>query len=132
MGSIGAYVQSNFANPGFDDSGILPGRQMRRQLYPARKQVILCFECCVPNPSEERFSGRLRNLELNRSLGLLLHDDRARGDSITVCDIADTQLHEIAAAQLTVNRQIEQRRLTLPIGQLEPNPYRPNFLEFEG
>jgi hypothetical protein len=46
-----------------------------------------------------------------------LHDDRARGDSIAMSDIANAQLHEIAAAQLAVDRQIEQRELALAIAQ---------------
>jgi hypothetical protein len=64
-------------------------------------------------------------------LCLLLHDDRARDDSIAMSDIANARLHEIAAAQLAVDRQIEQRELALAIARLEANPYRPNLPEFE-
>jgi hypothetical protein len=46
-------------------------------------------------------------------------------------DIADAQLHEIAAAQLAVDRQIEQRELAPSIAQLKANPNCPNVLEFE-
>jgi hypothetical protein len=72
----------------------------------------------MTNPGEDRFAGRLRDLKLNRPLGLLLHDDRARSDPITVGDITDAQLQEIAAAQLAVERQIEQRELALAIAQM--------------
>ena len=61
----------------------------------------------MPNPREDRFACRLRDFELNRPLRFLLHDDRARGDSIAVSDIAHTQLHKIAATQLAVDGQIE-------------------------
>jgi hypothetical protein len=61
----------------------------------------------VSNPGEHRFTGRLRDFELNRPLRFLLHDDRARGESIPVSDIAHTQLHEITATQLAVDGQIE-------------------------
>jgi hypothetical protein len=107
MGSIGAYVQTNFGDPRFNYSGLLPSREMRGQSYPARKQIILRFECCAADPDEDRFSGRLRDFELNGTLGFLLHDDGSRSDSITVCDISDAQLHEIAASQLAVDGQIE-------------------------
>jgi hypothetical protein len=60
-----------------------------------------------------------------------VHDDRARGDSIAMSDIANAQLHEIAAAQLAVDRQIEQREFALAIAQLEANAYCPNLPEFE-
>jgi hypothetical protein len=75
--------------------------------------------------------GRIRDLKLNRPLGFLLHDDRVRSDPITVGDITDAQLQEIAAAQLAVERQIEQRELALAIAQFEANPNRPNVPEFE-
>jgi hypothetical protein len=101
------------------------------QSYPARKQIVFGFQSRVSDPGEDRFSGRFRDFELNWPLRFLLHDDRARGDSIAVSDIANAQLHEIAAAQLAVDRQIEQRELALPIGQLEPNPNCPNVPEFE-
>src|SRR5271169_2088283 len=114
-----------------DDSRVLPGRQMWGQSYPARKQIVLGFQSRVPDPGEDRFSGRLRDFELNRPLCFLLHDDRARGDSIPMSEIADAQLHEIAAAQLAVDRQIEQRELAPSIAQLKANPNCPNVLEFE-
>jgi hypothetical protein len=44
----------------------------------------------MPNPSKDRFAGRLRDLELNRPLSLLLHDNRASGYSIAVRNIVDT------------------------------------------
>ena len=85
----------------------------------------------MSDPGEDRFSGRLRDFELHRPLGFLLHDDRARGDPIAMGDITDAQLHEIAAAQFAVERQIEQRELALAITQLKANPNRPNVPEFE-
>lgn len=42
----------------------------------------------MSNPGEDGLAGRLRNLELNRTLGLLLHDNRARRDPIAVRDVA--------------------------------------------
>ena len=62
------------------------GRQMWGTSYSARKQIVFCFQCRVSNPSEHRFTGRLRDFELNRPLRFLLHDDRARGDAIAVSD----------------------------------------------
>jgi hypothetical protein len=50
----------------------------------------LVFERRVPNPREDRLSGQLCYFELNRPLSLLLHNDGARRDSITVRDIPHT------------------------------------------
>jgi hypothetical protein len=85
----------------------------------------------MSNPGEDRFTGRLRDFELHRPLGFRLHDNRARRDSIAVGDITDAQLHEIAAAQFAVERQIEQREFALAITNFEANPNRPNVPEFE-
>jgi hypothetical protein len=104
---------------------------MRGEAQPTREQIILAPEASVSNPSEDRIAGRLGDLKLHRSLGFLLHDNRARGNPVAVRDISDTQLHEIAAAQLAVERHIEERELALAIAKFETNPNRPNVPEFE-
>jgi hypothetical protein len=86
----------------------------------------------MSNPGKDRFTSRLRDFELHRTLGFLLHDNRARRDSIAVGDIIDAQLHEIGAAQFAVERQIEQREFALAIAQLQTNPDSPNVPEFQG
>jgi hypothetical protein len=43
----------------------------------------------------------------------------ASSDTVAVRDIANTQLHKIAAAQLAVERHIEQREFALVSGDLE-------------
>jgi hypothetical protein len=48
---------------------------------------------------------------MDGALRFLLHDDRARGDPITVGDISDAQLHEIAATQLAVEPLFRQIHL---------------------
>jgi len=55
----------------------------------------------------------------------------ASSDTVAVRDIANTQLHKIAAAQLAVERHIEQREFALVSGDLEANPNCPNIPEFE-
>ena len=85
----------------------------------------------MSDPGENRLSGGLRNLELYWPMGLLLHDDRSSGDSIAVGDVANSQLHEVAAAQLAADRQVEERQLALSICQFEPNANGPNFAKLE-
>jgi uncharacterized protein (DUF2336 family) len=48
-------------------------------------------------------SGLIRDLELHRTLSLLLHDDGARCHTLSVADIVDSQLHQITGAQLAVD-----------------------------
>ena len=85
----------------------------------------------MPNPSEDRFAGGLSDLELDGALCLLLHDDGSCCDPLTVGDIADTKLYEIAAAQFAVDGQIEQREFALAITQLEPDSNGPDIAQFK-
>src|ERR1700693_4216062 len=90
VGPVAPAIKAGFSDPSLDDSGVLACRQMRREPQPTWEQIILGLEGRMPNPSKDRFAGRLRDLELHRPLSLLLHDNRASGDSIAVRNIADT------------------------------------------
>ena len=94
-------------------------------------RVGRCGERRASNPHQNRFAGRLGNFELDRPLGFLLHDDGARRDAITVGNIPNAQLHQIAAAQFAVDRQIEQGELALTLTEFEAHPDGPNIFELE-
>jgi len=69
-------------------------------------------------------------LELHRSAGLLLHDHRARSDFRAGNDSSDLDLHEIAPAQLDINRQVKERSIAqtvLPIKEESDDPYLSRF-----
>src|SRR5260370_36719757 len=102
MRSIGRGIQSNRGDPRPDDSRVLPGREMRRLRNTTRKEELLRFEMSVRNPGSDRVSCLFGDFELNRSLGLRLHDNRARRDSTALHDILDTMANEIASAQFAV------------------------------
>jgi hypothetical protein len=48
-------------------------------------------------------------------MSLLLHDDRPIGYAITVADVPDSQLDEVAGTQLAVHAQIEQREFPFAV-----------------
>jgi len=48
-----------------------------------------------------------RDLKLHGTLSFLLHNDRPWSKPISVCKIADSQLHEIARSQFAVDRQVK-------------------------
>jgi hypothetical protein len=83
------------------------------------------------NPHQDRFAGRLGDFKLDRPLGFLLHDDGARGDAIAVGNIAHAQPHQITAAQLAVDRQVEQGELVFALAEFEAYPDGPNVFELE-
>jgi hypothetical protein len=64
----------------------------------------------------------LGDLKQDRTLHLLLHNDRAGRDPATLDDIADAEPNQIATTQLAVDRKVEQRDLGGPANHLPPNP----------
>jgi hypothetical protein len=85
----------------------------------------------MPNPGVHRFARRFRDFELHRPLGLLLHDDCASNDPLAMGDIPHAKLHEIAAAQLAVDGQVEQREVALTVEHFKANANSPNIFEFQ-
>src|SRR5882762_11103063 len=104
---------------------------MRQCPKPAREQVIICSQPGTPNPRTQGFSRLLCDFKLYRPLGFLLHDNCSRGNTISVRDIADTQLHEITGSKLAIDCKVEQREFASPFAELQSNPDGPYVLEFE-
>lgn len=69
-------------------------------------------------------SGVLRDLKLDRPLGLLLDDDRASPHPAAGG-------HVFATAQLAVDCEVEQRQVAHTFFQFEPSADRPDLLHFE-
>ncbi len=73
---------------------------------------------------------RLQKLELNRSTGLLLDDDRSRTNLVADDKVADLGLDDVASSQLAVDREIKQCAVPeqLLAIQVEPDcPYLRRF-----
>ena len=60
------------------------------------------------------------NFKLNRSGGFLPHDDRSRGNAITVADVPHPQAHQIARPQFAVQPQVKKRKLSCAVAKLQP------------
>ncbi len=82
------------------------------------------------NPVSKSFTGLCCDLELYRLPGFLLHDHRTFQDLHTVGNVTYPELYQIAASEFTVDCQVEERKITDSIGDLESNPDSPDFLEF--
>jgi len=59
------------------------------------------------DPRRDRFPRLFADLKLHRPLRLLLHNNRASGDMTALDYIVDAKPHQIAPAQLAVDREIE-------------------------
>jgi len=83
------------------------------------------------DPGRDRVACLLGDLKLDRALGLLLHDHRPRRDPSALDDIVDTESNQIAAAQLAVDGEVEQRKLPGSMIQLQANPNGPDLFQLQ-
>ena len=84
----------------------LPGPQMRRVVDPAWKDEVVGPQPGLLDPLLHGFARGRGDLELDWTLGLVLHDHGAGGHLVAVADVPDLQTDEIAASQLAVDSQV--------------------------
>src|SRR5438094_9801859 len=98
MRSVGRSIQSNGRDPGLADPRVLPSREMRRLRQPAWKEELIGLQMRVCDPGRDRVPRLFGDLKLNRSLGLLLHDNRARSNVTALYHVVHMEPDQIAPA----------------------------------
>jgi hypothetical protein len=86
---------------------------------PAGEEEVIRLQASLLDPRLQGIPGGLRDLELNWALGLVLHDDGARRHLVTMTNVSNLQGNEVAATQLAVDAQVEQRELAYPVLHLK-------------
>jgi len=76
---------------------------------PAGEEKVPRLQPGLLDPRLQGIPGGLRDLELHRTLRLVLHDDGARRHLVSMTHVPDLQGHKVAATQLAVYAQVEQR-----------------------
>ena len=71
-------------------------------------------------------------LEADRSSGLLLKHFGTGQDLLSMGDVAATQPHEVTAAQLAVDPEVNEGEITYSASDLQPNANLPDLSEREG
>jgi hypothetical protein len=105
---------------------------MGRLVDSAWKQEVVGSKSGLLDPLLNCVARRRCDLKLHGTLRLLLHDDGSRGDLVAMTDVANLQFHQVAAPELAVNAEIEQRKFTNSVCHLKADPQRPNVLQLEG
>ena len=131
MGAVFLGSKPDRLDPFINEAGILPCAHVSRWINPARECVIIHCPTASFQPCEKAGACVAHQLELNRSAGLLLDDHRASSDFRSYNEVADFDLDEVAAAQLTVDRQIEERSVSQTSFQIEKEAYRPYLSRFQ-
>lgn len=63
-------------------------------------------------PGQQAGASVRKQFELNRPTCSLLHHDRTRSDLPAAYKVTDLHLHQVAASEFAVDREIEQRSIS--------------------
>jgi hypothetical protein len=85
----------------------------------------------IRDPVSDREPRLFGDFELDRPAGLLLDHGRAIPHRAADTHVIDPQGDQIAAAQLAVDRQVEQREIALSNLKLKPDPDGPDLFRLE-
>lgn len=124
--------QTDPCHPFIDKPGVLASAEMPITIDPTGEDVVVHRAAPPLQPSQQAGASVWKQLELNRSACFLLHDNRSRSDLPTADKVADPHLHQVAASEFAVDRQIEQRPISQASTLIEIEPNFPNLLRFEG
>jgi hypothetical protein len=95
------------------------------------KSVVVDRSSTTLKPCQQTRPGICRDLELNRTTGLLLNDP-CSGSNFRSCDkFSDFHFYGIAAAQLAVDCEIKQRAISHASFPIKEKTDRPNLALFQ-
>lgn len=97
-------AQADPGNPLIYKPGVLARAQVSSMIETAREYEVVQSTSTSFKPCEHAGACRLKQLELHRPTGLLLNDDHAGAHLAAADQTADTNLDEVAAAQLAILR----------------------------
>ena len=98
----------------------------------ARKDVGASICRSHVQPVLQRGAGLLRDLELNRTAGLVLDNCRPVSHVAADGDVIDPKADEIAAAKLAVDGEVEQRQIAFAVLDLKSDTNGPDLFRPQG
>jgi hypothetical protein len=104
---------------------------MMGAIGPAWKAVVLQPTSTTGEPSDQALPGLLGQLELNRLLGFLLDYCCPVSRGGVHHKLTDAELHQIAPAQLAIDREIKESKVSDPLLSRQVKADRPDLLRLE-
>jgi len=126
MRAVLGASQSNSIDPLVNQPGVLACAQVARMIDAAWKSIVVHCAAATFEPAEKARPDISRQFELNGFSRLLLKNDRSGPDIGSRYEVADLDLHQVATAQLTVDRQVEQRPVAEATFAIEKEADGPN------
>ena len=131
MCAILALHQADSRYPFIDQSSILSGAEMSVMINPAWKNVVVHRATPPVKPGQQAGPSVWKQFELNWPTCFLLHDYRACSNLPAADKVAYLHLHQVAASEFAVDRQIEQRPISQPAALIKVEPDFPYLLRFQ-
>lgn len=117
--------------PLVNEASILPRAHVGHVIVSAREDEVVQRSTASLRPCLHRLSCRIHQLELDRTLGLLLDHNGAVTDASAGNYIANPNLDHITAAQLAIDGEVEQRSVAQSPMLVEPEANGPDLLLFQ-
>lgn len=131
MGTIIFTGQANSGDPLVDKAGILSRAHVGSVISAARECEILQRATPQFEPFEEARAGVVHQLKLDRPPGLLLNHGGSSSNFPIADDVADPDLHQVAAAQLAIDSEIEEGPVPNASVLIQKKAYRPDLAGLE-
>ena len=128
MRAVAARLETDRGHPVTDHSRILTGRQMRPVEEPTWKEAGTTEHLGTTVPIPYGFTRVFRDLKLHRSVGLTLDYCDTVAYPVSDNEIGNLQADKITAAQLAVDRKIEQSQIPKIVREFEPGANGPDLL----
>src|SRR3954469_158824 len=109
------------------DPRVLASRNMGRTRHPARKEVLVTAKLSLLQPDSNCRPRRLSQLELHRPLSFFLDHHGPRAYLGSMRDVAYSKAHDIAAAKLAVDSQVEHGEIADRMHVLKVNSDSPDI-----
>jgi hypothetical protein len=125
------FASADACHPFIDKPGVLASADMPIMINPAGKDIVV--HCAAPpfKPRQQAGPSVWKQFELNRPTCFLLHHDRTRSDLPAGDKVADLHLHQVAAPEFAVDRQVEQRPISQAAALIEVKSDLPYLLRFQ-
>jgi hypothetical protein len=101
-------------------------------VHPAWESEVVECAAATLKPSQDARAGRFKKLELDGATCLSLDDGGPGADPPATDEVANSDLHDVTAAQLAVDREVEHRSISDPLLLVQPEADGPDLLRFEG
>lgn len=128
MRAVLGTPKSDGIDPLVDKPGILACAEMANMIDAAWKCIIVDCAAATFEPGEQAGPDVSGQLKLHRLSRLLLDDYGSGPDVGARNDVANLDLHQVTAAQLAVDRQVEQRPIAKAALPIQEEAYSPDLL----